>query len=110
MNVRAKSVGESIELIVTCSDDGETEVPVKVYIDEIEVQKDPNHTQEIKLDANLILKMKYPSLNEFIKNNFDFSSNEISSIDKSFDVISSCIDMVYNNEDVWSASDCTKKN
>jgi len=109
LNVRAKSVGEAIELIVTCSDDGETEVPVKVYIDEIEVQKDPNHTQEIKLDANLILKMKYPSLNEFIKNNFDFSSNEISSIDKSFDVISSCIDMVYNNEDVWSASDCTKK-
>jgi hypothetical protein len=109
LNVRGKSVGESIDLIVTCSDDGETQVPVKIYIDEIEVQKDPEHRSEIKLDNNLVLKMKYPSLNEFIKNNFDFSSNNISTIDKSLDVISSCIDSVYTEEEIWSAKDCTKK-
>lgn len=109
LNVRGKSVGESIDLIVTCSDDGETQVPVKIYIDEIEVQKDPEHRSEIKLDNNLVLKMKYPSLNEFIKNNFDFSSNNISTIDKSIDVIASCIDSVYTEEEIWSAKDCTKK-
>lgn len=109
LNVRGKSVGESIELIVTCSDDEETQVPVKVYIDEIQVQKDPNHSTEIKLDDNLILKMKYPSLNQFVKNNFDFSSNDVSSIDKSFDIVSSCIDMVYNADECWAAADCTKK-
>lgn len=109
LNVRGKSVGESIDLIVTCSDDGETQVPVKIYIDEIEVQKDPEHRSEIKLDNNLVLKMKYPSLNEFIKNNFDFSSNNISTIDKSLDVIASCIDSVYTEEEIWSAKDCTKK-
>jgi hypothetical protein len=109
LNVRGKSIGESIELIVTCGDDGETKVPVKIYIDEIEVQKDPEHSSEIKLDDNLILKMKYPSLNEFIKNNFDFSGNDKSSVEKSFDIIASCIDVVYNKEEVWSASDCTKK-
>lgn len=109
LNVRGKSVGESIDLIVTCSDDGETQVPVKIYLDEIEVQKDPEHRSEIKLDNNLVLKMKYPSLNEFIKNNFDFSSNNISTIDKSLDVIASCIDSVYTEEEIWSAKDCTKK-
>lgn len=109
LNVRGKSVGESIDLIVTCSDDGETQVPVKIYLDEIEVQKDPEHRSEIKLDNNLVLKMKYPSLNEFIKNNFDFSSNNISTIDKSIDVIASCIDSVYTEEEIWSAKDCTKK-
>jgi hypothetical protein len=109
LNVRGKSVGEEIEIIVTCSDDGITEVPVKIYIDEIQVQKDPEHSQEIKLDESLILKMKYPSLNEFIKNNFDFSSNDISSIEKSFDIVSSCIDMVFNADECWSATDCTKK-
>jgi len=109
LNVRAKSVGEAIELIVTCSDDGTTEVPVKIYIDEIEVQKDPEHSTDINLGDGLVLRMKYPSLNEFIKNNFDFSSNDVSSIEKSFDIVSSCIDMVFNADESWAAADCTKK-
>jgi hypothetical protein len=109
LNVRAKSVGEAIELIVTCSDDGTTEVPVKIYIDEIEVQKDPNHSTDINLGDGLVLRMKYPSLNEFVKNNFDFSSNDVSSIEKSFDIVSSCIDMVFNADESWAAADCTKK-
>lgn len=110
LNVRGKSVGEAIELIITCQDDGVTTVPVTIYIDEITVQKDPKHTKDINLGENLILRMKYPSLDQFIKNNFDFSSNQNSSnIEKSFDIITSCIDMVFNNEDVWSASDFTKK-
>jgi hypothetical protein len=110
LNVRGKSVGESIELIVTCYDDGETQVPVTVFIDEINVQKDPEHQQDIHLDSKLILKMKYPSLDQFIKNNFDFGSMQSeSNIEKSFDIIASCIDMIYNDEDSWAASDCTKK-
>jgi len=109
LNVRGKSVGEAIELIITCSDDGTTEVPVKIYVDEIQVQKDPEHKQEIRLDDSLVLKMKYPSLDQFIKNNFDFTNNDLSSIDKSFDIIASCIDMVYSAEETWAAADCTKK-
>ena len=109
LNVRGHSVGEAIELIVTCSDDGTTEVPVKIYIDEIEVQKDPNHSTDINLGDGLVLRMKYPSLNEFVKNNFDFSSNDVSSIEKSFDIVSSCIDMVFNADESWAAADCTKK-
>jgi hypothetical protein len=110
LNIRAKSVSESIELIVTCSDDGETEVPVKIFVDEIQVQKDPDHTSEIKVDDEIVIKMKYPSLDQFIKNNFDFSSNEsVSTIDKSFDIISSCIESIFTAEDSWAAADCTKK-
>ena len=108
LNVRGKSVGEALELIVTCPDDEETTVPVKVYIDEIEVKKDKKHKQEIPLDAKLTLKMKYPSLSEFIKENFEFSG-ETSNVQQSFDVVASCIDMVYDQDDVWAASDCTKK-
>jgi hypothetical protein len=110
LNVRGKSVGEGIDLIVTCSDDGETQVPVKIYVDEIRVQKDPNHSSEIKVDDQIVVRMKYPSLDQFIKNNFDFSANEsTSAIDKSFDIISSCIDSIYSGEEAWAASDCTKK-
>ena len=108
LNVRGKSVGEALDLIVTCPDDEETTVPIKIYIDEIEVKKDKKHDQEIPLDAKLTLKMKYPSLSEFIKNNFDFSDDE-SSVEQSFEIVASCIDMVYDKDDVWAASDCTKK-
>jgi hypothetical protein len=95
LNVRGKSVGESIDLIVTCSDDGTTEVPVKVFVDEIKVQKDEDHSTEIKIDDQIIIKMKYPSLEQFIKNNFDFTTQEsLSTIEKSFDIISSCIESI----------------
>ena len=109
LNIRGKSVGESVDLIITCSDDGVTEVPVKIYIDEIQIQKDESHTTDIDLGEGLVLRMKYPSLNEFIKNNFNFSSNDMSSIEKSFDIVSSCIDMVFNADECWAAADCTKK-
>jgi len=53
------------------------------------------------------MEMKYPSLAEFIKNNFDFGQD--ASMDQSFDLIASCIDKIYNEEEVWAAADCTKK-
>ena len=107
LNIRGKSVGEALDLMVTCPDDNETQVPVKIFIDEIQVQKDSKHTQDIKLDDTLTLRMKYPSLNQFIQNNFDFSEDD--TVDASFDIISSCIDQVYNEDESWAASDCTKK-
>lgn len=110
LNVRSRSVGESLDLIITCSDDGETEVPVTVFIDQIQVQKDPEHTKDIKLDNDLVLRMKYPSLDQFIKTNFDFSAeHSTSNIERSLEVIASCIDVIFNAEESWSAKDCTKK-
>ena len=107
LNIRGKSVGESVDILVTCPDDGETQVPVTINLDEIEVKKDPDHKIDIKLDENLKMRMKYPSLSEFIKNNFAME-NSIG-VDESFKLISSCIEQVYNDEESWSASDCSKK-
>ena len=109
LNVRGKSVSEALELVVTCPDDSETTVPVKVYIDEIGVVKDPDHKNDINLDDKLTLRMKYPSLDEFIKNNFDLNSRDEGALEQSFEIIASCIDQVYNEEESWAASDCTKK-
>jgi hypothetical protein len=110
LNVRGKSVGEAIDLVVTCSDDGETEVPVKIFVDEIKVEKNSEHTTEIQVDDKIIVKMKYPSLDQFIKNNFDFTEQEsVSTIEKSFDIISSCIESIFSGEEAWAAADCTKK-
>ena len=107
LNIRGKSVGEELEVKLLCPDDNETYVPVTIPIDEIGILKNENHTNKIKLDANLMMEMKYPSLAEFIKNNFDFNSD--ATMDQSFDLIASCVDKIYNAEEVWAAADCTKK-
>ena len=109
LNIRGKSVGESVDLVVTCPDDGKTTVPVKVYIDEIQVQKDENHNPDINLDGVYTLRMKYPSLNQFIENNFAITREEKVTVDDSFKMIASCIDMVFSEEESWSSSDCTVK-
>jgi hypothetical protein len=107
LNIRGKSVGEEIQVNLIAPDDGETSVPVTINIDEIKVQKAEDHTNRIKLDDNLMMEMKYPSLDQFIKNNFDMSGNV--GIDQSFELIASCVDKIYSEEEVWVAADVTKK-
>ncbi len=107
LNIRGKSVGEELEVNIICPDDEETQVPVVIDLDDIKVQKDENHTNKIKLDASLMMEMKYPSLDQFIKSNFDF--NDKNAMDQSFDLIAGSIDKIYTEDEVWATADCTKK-
>ena len=107
LNIRGKSVGEDIEVNLICPDDGTTQVPVTINIDDVKIQRTEGHTNKIKLDSSLMMEMKYPSLSEFIKNNFDFKEENV--MDQSFELIATCIDKIYNEEEVWAAADCTKK-
>ena len=106
LNVRGKSVGEQIEVMVTCPDDGKTQVPMSINIDSIKVQKSDNHNADIKLDDTYTLRMRYPSLNEFIKSNFNAEDIKV---DDTFELIASCVDQVYSEEESWAAADCTQK-
>ena len=105
LNIRSRSVGESIDLVITCPDDNETKVNTQIYIDEIQVKTDKNHNPDIKLDDTYTMRLKYPSLDQFIDDNFNFDLDR----DNSFDIISSCIDMVFSDEEAWESKDCTKK-
>ena len=107
LHIRGKSVGEEVEVNVICPDDERTQVAISIDIDDIKVQKNDEHDKQIKLDDNLMMELKYPSLDQFIKNNFDF--NEKNQMEQSFDLIGSCIDKIYTEEEVWSTADCTKK-
>jgi hypothetical protein len=107
LNIRGKSVGEELEVNIICPDDGETQVPVKINLDDIQVQKNEDHTNKIKVDSSIMMEMKYPSLDQFIKSNFDF--NDKNAMDQSFELIGSCIDKIYTEEEVWSALDVSKK-
>ena len=108
LNVRAKSVGENVEVNITCPDDDKTSVQVSIDIDTIKVQKDEEHKSTIKLDDNLSIKLKYPSLDQFIESNFE-AGDEKDNINNTLSMITSCIDMIYNEEESWNGSDSTKK-
>ena len=105
LNIRAKSIGEDINMIVTCPDDRKTEVDVTVYVDEIKVIKSKEHVKDITLDKDMTLRMKYPSLNQFIETNFDTEEESQTTVDKTFQLIADCMDTVYTKEDAWDSKD-----
>ena len=105
LNIRAKSIGEDINMIVTCPDDRKTEVDVTVYVDDIKVIKSKEHVKDITLDKDMTLRMKYPSLNQFIETNFDTEEESQTTVDKTFQLIADCMDTVYTKEDAWDSKD-----
>ena len=107
LNVRSKSVGETVEVNIVCPDDEKTSVEVSIDLDSIKVQKTRGRKTTVKLDDQYSMKLKYPALNEFIGNNFDIENGNV--VDKSLDMITSCIEMIYDEEESWAASDSTKQ-
>ena len=107
LNIRGKSVGETVDVNVTCPDDEVTTTKVTIDLDDIQVQKNEDHTTQIKLDDNIMMELKYPSLEQFIKSNIDFTDEN--QMDQSFQLIGQCIDKIYTEDEVWAAADCTKK-
>ena len=108
LNIRAKSVGEMVEVNIIAPDDGVTDIPVTIDIDTIKVVYPEGHTNQIRINEDLMMEMKYPSLEEFIKSNFDFNSNEVG-IEQSFELIASCIDKIYSEDEVWATADVSRK-
>lgn len=111
LNVRSKSVGETVDVNITCPDDGKTSVEMSINIDSIKVQKVKGHKSIIKLDDQYSMKLKYPSMTQFIESNFESGQDggEGSDIDKSMGMITSCIEMIYDNEESWDAADSSQK-
>ena len=106
LNVRGKSVGETVDIQVTCPDDGVTNVPVTVDLDAIGVTFDPDHDKDIILDDKLKMRMKYPSLDEFIKDNFQVDNV---GFEQSIEMIASCVEMIFSEDETWTGSDFTQK-
>ena len=105
LNIRSRSVGESIDLIITFPDDGVTKVNSKIFIDEIKVKKPKNHQKDIKIDDTYTMRLKYPTLDQFIDSNFNLDRDS----DTTFDIVASCMEMVFTDEEAWEAKDCTRE-
>ena len=106
LNVRSKSVGETINVNIICPDDEKTSVEIPIDLESIKVKKDKSHTNIVKIDDNLSLKLKYPSMEQFIENNFESTDETIKNTMK---LITSSIDMIFSEEESWNASESTQK-
>ena len=105
LNIRARSIGESIDLVITCPDDGKTKVNTQIYIDEVNVKTNKDHTQDIKIDDTYTMRLKYPSLDQFVDENFNFEKET----DNTFSLVASCIEMIFSKEEAWEGKDSTHK-
>lgn len=108
LNVRARSVGETVDVTITCPDDNETQVEMAIDIDTIKIQKTRGHKNIIQLDDKLFMKLRYPSLDQFVENNFE-TGQVVSEVGQSLSMITSCIDIIYNEEESWEAANFSKK-
>jgi len=93
LQIRARSISEELELKIICPDDGETEVNVKILVDDIEVDFPKGHINKFKLNDDVTVVMRYPNLEYFAKINF---SNQ--QVDP-YDLVAQCISKVYVGED-----------
>ena len=112
LNVRSKSVGETVEVNITCPDDGKTTVEKSINIDDIKVIKNKDHKLTIQLDDKYSMKLKYPTLDQFVENNFDFDyemAEPKESVSAAMSMLSTCIDIIYDQEESWDASESTKE-
>ena len=106
LQIRAVSVGEIIEMTVTCKDDGETQVKYNLDLSKVQVNFPEGHNNKIELSDKMGIIMKYPSMKEFVQSSIagvEISANDVLSI------VSNCIDQIYDGEDVYDSSTTTKK-
>lgn len=109
LNVRAKAVGEEIELNVLYPGEEEVYVPIKLNVNDIKVEETKGHTNLITIDKEMSMVMKYPTFEYFIKEQFQMPETDEEKMEKGYDLIASCVDKICKGEDVWLAEDVGKE-
>jgi len=106
LNIRGKSVGEEVQMKITCSDDNETEVDYTLNIAEVKVQKDSTHTNKIMLDDTTGIVMKYPGMEQFIQTQIMMKTLNAEEV---FDIIVDSVYQIFAGEDVYEAKTTPRK-
>ena len=106
LQIRAVSIGEIVEMKVTCKDDNKTQVQYNLNLSEVRVNKPEGYDSKIMLNDNLGVIMKYPAWGEFIKGSIMGQSPTSDSV---VEIIANCIDQIFDVEDVYDSSTTSKK-
>ena len=107
LQIRSKSVGEKTKLKVLCPDDGKTYADVELDLSKIEVYVDDDHSTNIVIDEGrkLGVVMRYPALKDIDSNTLTGDIN----IEKTYKMITNCIEQIYEGEQVFLRKDTPEK-
>ena len=97
LQIRQKSVGETVDITVTCPDDGETKVPVTVNLEEIKVVKTEGHTNVIMITDKIGLTMKYPTMKQIM----GYDMTKLDSMEGTFGIINDCLENIFDENEVY---------
>ena len=106
LQIRAVSVGEIVEIKVTCKDDDTTKVQYNLNLSEVNVIKPEGHSNKIMLSDDMGVIMKYPQWNDFIVGSVMGQSPSAEGI---VEIIADCVDQIFDGEDVYDSSTTSKK-
>lgn len=97
LQLRSKSVGDEVELEVTCPDDGETKVPVSIKLSEVEIEKQEGHSPDIMITDKIGMKFKYPSMMDISK----YTTGKVKTVELTFGVIRDCLECIFDENEVY---------
>ena len=106
LNIRAVSVGEVVDINVTCQDDEKTQVKYQLNLTNVNVTFPEGHSNKIMLTDDLGVIMRYPSFNRFVEN--QFAQKEVNE-DTVIEIIAESIDQIFQGEEVYDESTTTPK-
>ena len=98
LRIRGKSVGEKVKVKVTCPDDKKTQVPVKINLEDVNVQMDLNHSNKLNISDKIKMIMKYPVLGDVAK----ASGSESTQV---FDILHQCVHEVHDGDTIYHRVD-----
>jgi len=104
LKIRGKSVGEKVQLNLTCPDDEKTTVPVEVNLEDVSVQMVADHTNEIQITDQVKLFLKYPILSDM--KGLMGDTNETSQI---FNMLNKCVQEIHFGDQIFNRVDISDK-
>ena len=104
LQIRTKSVGESVDVNVVCPDDDKTNVSISIPLDEIKVKKTRGHKKDLKISDEVAITMGYPTIETFVSMNF----GEGAEVDQVFDMAASCVESISDANQVYDCSSIPK--
>ena len=104
LQIRAKSVGETTDLNIVCPDDGKTQVPVKLNIQDISVNMTEDHTNVVELTDEVNMHFRYPILSDMVG-----LKNGATEMETLFHVINNCVDEIHEGDNIYRRIDMTDK-
>ncbi len=97
LKLRSQSIGNESEFNLICGECGH-KTPTTLNLDEIKLQTAPGHTNKIMLTDEIGVLMKYPTSEVLINEGMPV-----------FDLVVSCVDKIFDKEEVHDSSDYTKE-